>query len=210
MGSQTTTETTKRSADPAGQQESSAMQALLSMARSAGNQMGDLSQLAQGNMGMPTAYDQQLVEQSIGASTDIAQRELQRQLEQLMAQYGEQLAARGLQGSSIEAMGSGQIFSRGLDQMANLASQGQQMGSQALMSLPFQRAQTQIGANQQLFRQLVGGAQPTMEAGLQERLSTMSETASTKAPIDYANLALRGAAAWKTMGLSEAAREGGV
>lgn len=203
MGSTTATQTQTSRIDPAGQTESSAMRNLLDMAQRAGGQMGDLSQLAQGNVGMPSAYDQQLVEQSIGASTDIAQRELQRQLEQLMAQYGEQMAARGIQGSSIEAMQSGQIYSQGLDQMANLASQGQQMGSQALMNLPFQRAGVQLGANQQLFQQLVGGSQPVMESGLQQRLNTMTTTGKVKTPINWGEMALRGASAYATSGASE-------
>jgi len=208
MGSQTTKQTTKNQINAQSASERQAMESLLQGATSAGQQMGDLSAIAGGDMGMPTAYDQQLVEQSIGASTDIAERELRRRLEEMMAQYGEQMSARGIQGSSIEAMGAGQIYSGGLDQLANIISQGQGQGATALMNLPMQRAQTQIGANQALFQRLVGGAQPVMQAGLTERLNTMTTQTKTQKPIDWANIALRGAAAYKTMGMSEVARAG--
>jgi hypothetical protein len=171
-------ETVKRDIAPAGAQEQGIMDLLAQMAQGAGGQMGDLSDLAAGRIGGPTAADQQLVEQSIGASTDIALRELERTIQQIMAQQSGQLAARGLQGSSIEAVGAGQIGSRGVDQIANLLSQQQQQGAQALMNLPFQRAQTQIGANQALLQRLTGTAGPALQASLQERLNTMTQTAT--------------------------------
>ena len=177
MGSSTTTQT--NTIPQAGGQEAGLRQLLASLGQQAGGQFGDLSQLAQGNIGGPTEQDRQLVEQSIGASADIARRELERTLAELQGQLGEQLSSRGIQGSSIEAVQRGQLGARGLDQIANLLSQESAQGGQALMNLPFQRAQTQLGANQTLLQRLTGTGGLGAQLGLQERLAQGTSTQET-------------------------------
>ena len=177
MGSSTTTQT--NTIPQASGQEQNLRDLLASLGQGAGGQFGDLSQLAAGNIGGPTGADQALVEQSIGASADIARRELERTLEQLQSQLGEQLASRGIQGSSIEAVQRGQLGSRGLDQIANLLSQESAQGGQALLNLPFQRAQTQLGANQTLLQRLTGTGGLGAQLGLQERLAQGTSTQET-------------------------------
>jgi hypothetical protein len=208
MGSQTSTQRQSQSTSvnrtvqgPTGNE--AALQTLLTrLAGDAGGQFGDLSALAQGQMMGPTEADRQLVDQSIGASSDMAMRELQRLIPQLQAQFGEQAAARGIQGSSIDAIGQGQIYSQGVQQLGNMMSQQQQMGAQALMQLPFQRAQTQIGANQALFQRLAGTASPVMGAGLQRAIGGVNESGSMsmysreKSPFDWTGMAMAGAKAY--------------
>ena len=189
MGQQSQqTQTTQTDVPAATGNEAQLLNLLSQLGLSAGGQLGDLSALAAGQMGAPTQADRDLVEQSVGASTDIARRQLEQEIQQLMAQMDEQLAARGIQGSSIEAVNRGQVFGRGLDQIANMLSQQQAMGAQSLMNLPFQRAQTQIGANQALMQRLTGTAGAVMGTGLQERLAgATTRTSQTQNPgmIDY-------------------------
>lgn len=189
MGAAKQTQESQSTIQKASGSESQLLQMLSQLGLSAGGQMGDLSQLAAGNIG-PTAQDRELVEQSVGASTDIASRQLEQQIQQLMAQLDEQLAARGIQGSSIEAVNRGQVFGQGVNAQANLLSQQQQLGAQSLQNLPFQRAQAQIGANQALFQRLMGASGQVVGGGLQERLAGAStRTTQTQQPgaIDMIN-----------------------
>ncbi len=148
-------------------QVNAVIDALVKRSQAAGGQFGDLSQLAQGNIG-PNAQDQALVQQSIGASGDIVRRQMQQFLSEAMPQVASDAAARGLSGSSMEAANRA-ITMRGVsNQFADLMSQQQQQGAQALMQLPFQRAQTQMGANQLLFQQLMGAVTPVTNTRMQQ------------------------------------------
>lgn len=185
MATKTTQETT-RTIDQASGAEARLQALFEQLAQQAGR---DLQAGPQG-VGEPTAADQALIEQSIGASGDIAQRQLSQQMEQIMAQLSESLAARGVQGSSIESMMAGQIGSQGLQDIANMLSQQQAQGAQALMNLPFQRAQVEMGQNQQLLQQLTGTGNPLLQGGLQERLNTInSKNTTTQSGMSAADMA---------------------
>jgi hypothetical protein len=201
------TQETTRTVDAARGNEKVISDLFTKIAQEAGGQLGDLGpDLAAG----PTAQDRELVEQSIGASSDIAQRELERSIEQIMAQLSEQLAGRGIQGSSIESMLAGQAGSQGIQSMENLLSREQAQGGQALLNLPFQRAQTEIGRNQALLQRLTSLGTPIQQAGLNERLNTIdTTTVNTQSgganAMNIGKLAARAAAAYFTGGASEAA-----
>ena len=145
------------------------------LAQQAGGSLSDFS----GGVGVPNAQDQQLVDQSIGASGDMARRQLERTIQQLMAQMSESLGARGIQNSSIEAVGAGQIGSQGLQSIADSLSQQQMQGGQALMNLPFQRGQLELEQNAQLLQRLAGLGGAVQQGGLQERLNTIGTTTET-------------------------------
>lgn len=176
---QKSTQTTERTIRGAGGNEA-AMNALFTqIAQQAGGNLGDLQNL----LGGPNAQDQALVDQSIGASSDMARRQLEKTLTQIMAQQSDALAARGIQGSSIEAMMAGQVGSEGLRQFADQLSQQQQQGAQALMNLPFQRAQVELGRNQALLQRLTSLGGAVQQGGLQERLNTISTKSTQETPM---------------------------
>ncbi len=177
MGAQKTTQTT--TIPGASGNEAQLLNLLTQMARQFSGQFGDLSQLASGNIGGPSEQDYQLVQQSIGRSGEMAQRELERVLGPMMAQLGEGTTARGVPGSSMEQLskilGGREISGR----VADLMSGAQQQGGQALLNLPFQRGEMQLGANQALFQMLSGSANPVLANMLQSRMAqptTKSET----------------------------------
>jgi hypothetical protein len=200
-----TQETTKTISSASGNE--AAMNELFTMlAQQAGGQLGNLGPEM---LGGPTAADRDLVAGSIGASTDIAKRELEVAMQQIMAQLSEQLASRGIQGSSIESMMAGQVGSQGLRSIADLVSQQQAQGGQALLNLPFQRAQTEIGRNQALLQRLTSLGGAVQQGGLQERLNTIGSTTTAKqsatdTAMQLGQTAGRTAAAIYTGGASEA------
>lgn len=184
MNAKTTTETTNTIRGASGAE--AAMQQLFQrLAEMSGGQLGDLSALASGNMQGPTAADQALVDKSFGYTAEAARGQIDQEMARMMSQLDEEMRARGLQGSSIESVGRGQVASAGVNRMAELMAQLQNQQGNALMQLPFQRGQMQIGANTALFNQIAGMGSPLLSSGLQERLASMStkSTSETYDPI---------------------------
>lgn len=143
---------------------------IMKMQQRASGQMGDIGALARGETGQlgPSPADKALVEQSIGASSDIARRQLEQFLSELMPQISQGMASRGIGGSSME-MAQRAIGGReATRQFGDILSRAQGQGAEALMQLPFQRAQTQLGANQLLFQQLMGAVMPVTSTRLQQ------------------------------------------
>ena len=120
-----------------------------------------------------------MIAQSVLASHEIAERAARSQYEDISAQIENDLLERGIEGSSIEAVNQAILGRQMQRQLADVSSQGQQFGSQALLNLPFQRAGVQLSANQQLLQQLLGGAQTGIQAGLSERLAQGTTTQTT-------------------------------
>jgi hypothetical protein len=108
--------------------------------------------------------------------------EFEQQLNAFMAQMDEEMARRGVQGSSIELARQGTIGENFMKYLERSLGQEQLQGSQALMNLPFQRAGVQLGANQQLVNQLIGMGNPTLQHGLNERINqgTTTQTQESK------------------------------
>jgi hypothetical protein len=178
MGQQTTTESVETQA--AGGQETALLNALQQILQQSQGQLGDLSDLAQGQVGGPTAEDRRLVEQSIGSATDAAEVRLRAALDRLGANLDEELAAKGIQGSSIEGFKEAGLRSQAFDQILGMTNQARGEGANALLNLPFQRAGVQLGANQALFQRIAGAAAPSLQSLLQSRLANVTQT--TKQP----------------------------
>ncbi len=212
MGQKKTTQTTETSIAPRTGQEQQLLQALTSLGISSADQLGDLSQLASGQGLVPTSQDQALVEQSIGASSDIARRQLEDFVGQQQLGLDESLSARGVQGSSIESVNRAVIGRDANRQFANLASAEAGRGADALMQLPFQRANVQLNANQALFQRLSGSSNQVLSQALQERLaqstSTSTQETSGMSFDEMAQIGGRIGAAALTGGGSEIAFQG--
>ena len=203
MGSQTTT-TTEKVQGP-GSQENELLQQLMKMVQGAGGaiDMAALGKLASGQMQGPTESDYNLVQQSIGRTGEMAQREFQRQAGQQNAAIGENLTSRGIKGSSAELLqnllGGQEMQGR----LADLMAQSQNQGGQALMQLPFQRNEQQMGANQLLFNMLTGASAPALQTLLTGRLANRTTTQKTPMnPMEIAGMAAKIGAAIPTGGAS--------
>jgi len=207
VGTKSTTETTTQAA---GSQENAIMRLLMQMANKASGEMGNLGELAKGNVGGPTQSDLELIQQSIGRSGDMARRELERALGPMMAQMNETNTARGIKGSSMEMLNQilGGRDLQGL--IADMMTQSQQQGGEALMNLPFKRGEMQLGANQTLFNMLTGASNPVLQSLLTSRMSNTKTTTKTPPnPMEIMQMAIKLGAAIPTGGASLAMPGGG-
>lgn len=160
----------------AGGQERSLQRLLQQLAEGGASQLGDLTSLAQGQGGMPTGADQELVGASIQRARQMAEEQMRVAGSIQGAQLRERLTSRGASGSSAE-VAENLLQSLGTQGGINQAIlQAQQSGGQALLNLPFQRGQQQLQANQALFQRIIGSASPVLQAGLQERLAQTTTT----------------------------------
>jgi hypothetical protein len=177
MGTQKTetsqSQSTKTELGERSDQEQRMLDMLESVAGGAAGQFdpAEIGKLLSGQGLMPTAGDKALVEESFGATRDMATRALEDFIRQGNLGLDESLSARGIQGSSIEAVQRATVNRDANRQMANILDQSRGQGAQALMGLPFQRAGMQLNANQQLFQQLLGAGGNVANFGLQERLA---------------------------------------
>jgi hypothetical protein len=179
MGQQTSTQTVQTT--PANSQENAIIAALQQIMSQSSGQLGDLGNLAAGKIGGPTAEDKRLVQESIGLTADTAEKQMRAVLDRLGANLDESLAAKGIQGSSIEGFQQAGLRQQGLQDILAMVNQSRQEGANTLLNLPFQRANTQIGANQALFQRIAGASQPALSALLQSRLTNQTQT--TKQPM---------------------------
>lgn len=168
-----TTTTTTNTIPGRSSQESDLMRLLAELTGDASGQLGNLGAMAGGDLSVlgPSGQDQELVSQSITRAAEMARRALQGQLQVGGANLDEELAARGIQGSSIEGFRRAGLESGAFDQITNVVDQARQEGGQALMNLPFQRAAVQLNANQQLFNRILGAGGLVAQTGLSERLA---------------------------------------
>jgi len=200
MGSQKTETTsrqeTKTQLAPRSAQEQQLLDALSSLTKGAGSQLDldALGRLASGEGLQPTAEDRRLTEESFGLTNQMAERALEDFVREQNLGLDEQLSARGIQGSSIEAVNRGLVRRDAGRQLADILDQSRREETQSLMQLPFQRAGMQLNANQQLFNQIIGGAQQGLQFGLNERIADIDTTGTgeqteTMQPsfVDYVN-----------------------
>lgn len=183
MGSSKTTDTRQPGAQSGEAQR--IMAALAEQVQRAGGQMGDLSSLAAGQMEI-NPYDRALVQQAQESTGQVAQQQMDQNMEQILRQLQDQAIGRGIENSSLEAVNNalvGQDYQR---QMQQMMSQLQGQSAQALMNMPFQRAGVQLNANQALMQRLVGGAQPAL--GYDQGIRQMGMTSTRESPFDFGAL----------------------
>lgn len=174
-----------------------------------GAQMGDLSGLARGDLSASDS-DRRLIEESIGASRDMARRGAEQAYKESSALVEDDAIARGIGGSSIEAVNRAVQGNKYQDIMADVDSRSQKQEAEALMTMPFQRAGVQMNANQQLLARLTGGANPILTHDLQARLAELTRTKTEEGGgwRTIGEMGMRGAAAIGSSGASEVAAAG--
>lgn len=150
----------------AGADELAIREQLAAIIRDAAPQFGNLSELAGGRISF-TQDDQSFLDQITKAQTDMERRErADLRLEGSRA-LDQSLGARGMEGSSIEAVERA-IMERDLMRRSEDSSSKRQM---LAAQLPYQRAEAQMGANRLLLERLLGAANPALQASLSERLA---------------------------------------
>jgi hypothetical protein len=151
------------------------------MQQLAETQMGNeqMQALARGELDI-TQQDRDLVNQSQDAMAQMARIRAERAMEDAARQSEAQMLERGLDSSSIEAINNALLGQQFQDQMGQIALQQQAQGSEALMNMPFQRAQTTMNANQLLMNRLVQGAQVGL--GYDRGIRQLNQTTETSKP----------------------------
>lgn len=142
------------------------------------DQMGNLSDLASGNLQL-SPQDVALIQQINALSGQQARNEFQQNYETVRGRVEGGLLDRGLANSSIEAVSQalmGQQLQQSLDQgtLQGQITSAQQMRQQALDS-----AGIKLNANQLLLQQILGGAGQLASMGLNERLAQTKTTSKT-------------------------------
>ena len=163
------------------------------VAQRAQSQLGNLGGLAAGDLTAfgPTGQDQQLISRSLGFQTDIARRALESLSAEGQSRLGEELSSRGQSDSSFESVRRA-ILERDLGRsVEDMISKQSMAGNEALMNLPFQRANVALGANQALFQQLTGAGTPALQSMLNARMAQPTTTQS-QSGMDFGQLAQLG------------------
>jgi hypothetical protein len=204
MGQQTTTERTTIPGRTGVEDEVERM--IMEMMRQSQGQMGDLSQLAGGQL-RATADDRRYLAEAAGAGRDIAQRQAADAYSESTRMVEEDLAARGLDQSTIAAVTQalqGREYQRTL---ADVGSRAQEQTATGMLTLPIQRAETQLNANRVILDRLMGGLN-VGNMRLQERLQQTTTTQTQRGGVgaQLAGLARRGGMAIATKGASEVGR----
>ena len=141
----------------------------------AAGQLGDLSGYASGEAYKLTPEDLALIAQAVGSRTEAATGALQEQYRRQNANLEDTLASTGQKDSSIELvkrlLQSGEQ-ARGFK---DIQLQGQAMGAEYGMKLPYQRAEAVNNANSQILSRL-GLANPVLQSFLQERMAQGTQT----------------------------------
>lgn len=161
------------------------MQQLAQMTAGTAGQFGDLSQLASGQLQL-NPQDRALIQQAQEASGQQAQQQMEQQMQTILRQLEDTAIGRGIQGSSLEAVNNaliGQDFQR---QLAQMAMQQQGQAANQMLNMPFQRAGTQINANQALMQRLVGGSQVGLGYDQAMRQATGGMTVNRQEPFSAA------------------------
>lgn len=150
---------------------------LMQVGQGAAGQLGDLSGYADGSAYKLTQEDLDLIAQAVGSRTSMATGELRSNFASQNAELEAMLAGTGQKDSSIELF---KRLMKGGEQaraLADVQMQGQAMGAEYGMQLPFQRAQSVFGANSAILARL-GAGNPALESFLRERLAQTSSTGS--------------------------------
>lgn len=178
MGSKEET-TTTRTIPGIGAQERSARAMLMSLSEDAQGQMGDLSDLASGNLQI-SEQDRLLIQQINELSGEQARKQTLGNYEEVSRLVEDRLLDRNITGASIEAVDQA-IMGRQLQQSLDTSTLQQQITSaQQLRQHTIDRAGVQLGANQILLQKLLGGAGAVSQLGLQERLNQGTDVATTE------------------------------
>ena len=162
------TETSTTSSIPGMSANAARMQELLmQLGEGAAEQLGQAGPISTD----PTTAQLQSIEQIQQRTGDVARSQMEAGLEMSSRQVEGNLLERGLEGSTVEAVGQAlnqREHQRALNDF--IATQAGQAGDMAVNS-GFSNAQVQLSANQQLLNTLLGASGQIGQTNMQERLA---------------------------------------
>lgn len=177
MGSKTVETTNTNTVKTATPGEEAYRKLLLGVGEDAAGQLGDLSGYADGSAYKLTPEDLALIAQAVGARTSMATNNLRSSFATQNAELEALLAGTGQKDSSIELFKRLMKSGEQATALGNVELQGQAMGAEYGMQLPFQRAQSVFGANSAILARL-GAGNPALDSYLRERLASSTQYGS--------------------------------
>lgn len=162
MGKRTTESTETRTIGALTPAQQQVQDLLARNAEQFSGQFGDLSQLAAGNLGSLSPEIERLIQES----TQAERLAIQQNFENEIRTQGELASQKGRAGSSADSIMAALIGQGRTNQLAGLESRS----SAQRINLPFQLAQSQLGANQLIGGLVSGSTNPLLAALSQERL----------------------------------------
>jgi hypothetical protein len=178
FGGKSTTTTQTSSVPTAGKQEQAGLDFLLNLSRMAGGQIGDLTDIASGNIKGLSPEMAQLVQSIADQQVARESAAVNRNFEDTSRQLREQAAERGQSGDSMEAIMQAIGGREKMAQLGDITSRGSQFVSEQNLALPLQLAQMQGNVNQMLYSMATGTASPALSNILQGRLANRTLTTS--------------------------------
>lgn len=216
MGSQKQETTQTVTLPGMGDTERQARSLLSSLSSSGMDQLGNLSELAKGNVNLSPQMSA-LIEEINRRSMEQARAEARRNYEDMSSTVMDSSLEAGISGSSADAVNRA-ILGRQLQGTLDATTrQGQINSAEQMRQSAFDSAGVQLNANQLLLQRILQGAGSLAEMGLQERLAQPTTTTTQKTGgmswNSLAQLGGRGIAALASGGTSElanAAASGGT
>lgn len=178
----TSTSESQGQAGPQSAEAQRIMQLLSGGAGQAAGQMGDLSSMAAGDFSL-TPQDRALVSEAQAASGDVARSQMGANMDMVLRQLEDTNIGRQLTGGSLEAVSNALIGRDSQRQLNELDMQQQGQAAGQLLNMPFQRAQSQLGANQLLLNRLVQGGGQALNYDALIRQLNASSTGSETTPL---------------------------
>lgn len=178
MGSQTTETVTSTIPGAAGG-AMDARQLLLAMGQGAAGQMGDLGALANGQLQI-TPEDEALIRRISELTSESARANIQDNAAFASAQLEDRTLAKGIAGSTIEAVDEAMIGRQMQQSLDTEALKNEITSAEQLRKQSLDRAGVQLSSNQLLMQQLLGGAGGFAQMDLQERLNQGTTTGVTE------------------------------
>jgi len=177
MGPKKTTTTNQQSQErsstsvgQATERETGIQDLLMQLAGNTASQFGDISNLAAGDMMNLDEGTTQQINALFNSQADASRRQASTDYKDTIYNTQDYFAKRGVADSSMERMGQGQAAQGYRNTLADIEGQRTQGIAGANLSLPFQIAQQQIGANQMLGSQIPGFTNVLMNNFLQRSL----------------------------------------
>ena len=161
MGMTTTTET-QNTAGPQSAEARAALQRMGSLADSTMGQLGDLSNIANGNFEL-TPEQLQYLQRAQQAAGDMGRIQMDENMETAMRAGEDTAIGQNMTGGSFEAIQNALIGQQALRDANRQSLQAEGQTAQNMINMPLQYGQAQIAGNQALLQRLVQGTNPGLQ-----------------------------------------------
>jgi len=177
--STTETTTNETTIKQIGSQEQDMRNLLASTAQGSADQLGNLTDLANGNLQL-SPQDAALIRQIQELSGQAARGQMQDNAAMQSSQLEDRLLGKGMGGASVEAVNEALIGRQLTSDLNQSVLQGQIQGAQQMRQGVLDTAGIKLNANQLLLSNILQGAGAVSSMGLEERLVQRKDTQTTE------------------------------